>query len=112
LSPTAVLAGAAYAAFYLWNGVGWPLRKQVLHSRVDSSRRSTTVSASSFALMLGGITGSLLLPLLTELTSLTIGFASAGALLLVSAALSLRLPAATPPTPLPPVPADEEVLAP
>jgi MFS family permease len=54
LAPTAVLAGAAYAAFYLWNGAGWPLRKQVLHSRVDASRRSTTVSASSFALMLGG----------------------------------------------------------
>jgi hypothetical protein len=112
LSPTAVLAGAAYAAFYLWNGAGWPLRKQVLHSRVDSSRRSTTVSASSFALMLGGITGSLLLPLLTEVTSLTIGFASAGALLLVSAALSLRLPDATPPTEPDAVPADEQVLAP
>lgn len=112
LSPTAVLAGAAYAAFYLWNGAGWPLRKQVLHSRVDSSRRSTTVSASSFALMLGGITGSLLLPLLTELTSLTIGFASAGVVLLVSAALSLRLPDDTAPTLPAPVPAEEEVLAP
>lgn len=112
LSPTAVLAGAAYAAFYLWNGAGWPLRKQVLHSRVDSSRRSTTVSASSFALMLGGITGSLLLPLLTELTSLTIGFASAGVLLLVSAALSLRLPDDTPPTQPAPISAEEEVLAP
>jgi MFS family permease len=112
LSPTAVLAGTAYAAFYLWNGAGWPLRKQVLHSRVDSSRRSTTVSASSFALMLGGITGSLLLPLLTEVTSLTIGFASAAVLLLVSAALSLRLPEVTPPEPPAPVPAEEEVLAP
>jgi MFS family permease len=92
LAPTAVLAGAAYAAFYLWNGAGWPLRKQVLHSRVDASRRSTTVSASSFALMLGGITGSLLLPVLAQRTSLTTGFAATALLLLVSAALSLRLP--------------------
>jgi predicted MFS family arabinose efflux permease len=115
LSPTTVLAGAAYAAFYLWNGAGWPLRKQVLHSRVDSSRRATTVSASSFALMLGGITGSLLLPLLTELTSLTVGFASAGVLLLVSSALSLRLPEDTRPGQVAqpaPVPTRDEVLAP
>jgi predicted MFS family arabinose efflux permease len=94
LAPTAVLAGLAYAAFYLWNGAGWPLRKQVLHSRVDSSMRSTTVSASSFALMLGGIAGSLLLPLLVEQTSLTAGFATTAAVLLVSAGLSLRLPRA------------------
>jgi len=96
LAPTAVLAGAAYAAFYLWNGAGWPLRKQVMHSRVDSSKRATTVSASSFALMLGGITGSLTLPLLTDWTSLAVGFAAAGVLLLVSAALSLRLPGVNP----------------
>ena len=111
LSPTAVLAGTAYAAFYLWNGAGWPLRKQVLHSRVDSSRRATTVSASSFALMLGGITGSLLLPLLTELTSLTTGFAAAGVLLLVSAGLSLRLPANSVPLVAAPAVAMEEVVA-
>ena len=92
LAPTAVLAGGSYGAFYLWNGAGWPLRKQVLHSRVDSSKRVTTVSASSFALMLGGIAGSLLLPPLTELTSLTTGFAAAAVLLLASAGLSLRLP--------------------
>ena len=96
LSPTAVLAGAAYAVFYLWNGAGWPLRKQLLHSRVDSSKRATTVSASSFAVMLGGITGSLTLPLLTDWTSLSVGFAAAGVLLLVSAALSLRLPSDSP----------------
>ena len=112
LSPTAVLAGAAYATFYLWNGAGWPLRKQLLHSRVDSSKRSTTVSASSFAVMLGGITGSLTLPLLTDWTSLSVGFAAAAVLLVVSAVLSLRLPDATPPTEPAPVPADEQVLAP
>ena len=112
LSPTAVLAGTAYAAFYLWNGASWPLLKQVMHSRVDSSRRATTVSASSFALMLGGITGSLLLPLLTDLTSLTIGFAAAGVLLLVSAALSLRLPGGGTSPVAAPVVAVEDVVAP
>jgi MFS family permease len=112
LAPTAVLAGAAYAAFYLWNGAGWPLRKQVMHSRVDSSKRATTVSASSFALMLGGITGSLTLPLLTDWTSLAVGFAAAGVLLLVSAALSLRLPAHSPTSTPVSTPAEEEVLAP
>jgi len=96
LSPTAVLAGTAYAVFYLWNGAGWPLRKQVMHGRVDAARRATMVSASSFALMLGGITGSLSLPLLTDWTTLSTGFAAAGGLLLVSAALSIRLPPASP----------------
>jgi len=112
LSSTVVLACAAFAAFYLWNGAGWPLRKQVLHSRVDASRRATTVSASSFVLMLGGITGSLLLPLLTELTSLTTGFLVAGVLLLVSAGLSMRLPANPPPPPGAPATAVAEVVAP
>jgi hypothetical protein len=115
LAPTAVLAGAAYAAFYLWNGAGWPLRKQVMHSRVDSSRRATTVSASSFAVMLGGITGSLTLPVLTEWTSLSVGFAAAGVLLLVSAALSLRLPQVrqfSDSIPDTVTPAEEAVLAP
>ena len=115
LAPTAVLAGAAYAAFYLWNGAGWPLRKQVMHSRVDSSRRATTVSASSFAVMLGGITGSLTLPVLTDWTSLSVGFAAAGVLLLVSAALSLRLPQVRRSSERLPdtvTPAEEAVLAP
>ena len=96
LAGTVVLAGAAYAFFYFWNGAGWPLRKQLMHGRVDASRRATTVSASSFSLMLGGITGSIALPLLTDATSLSVGFATSGVLLLVLAALSARLPAAAP----------------
>jgi len=93
LAETVLLTGTAYAFFYLWNGAGWPLRKQLMHGRVDASKRATTVSASSFALMLGGITGSIALPLLTDATSLPVGFATAGVLLLVLAALSARLPA-------------------
>jgi MFS family permease len=96
LAGTVVLAGAAYALFYLWNGAGWPLRKQLMHGRVDASKRATTVSASSFSLMLGGITGSIALPALTDATSLSVGFAAAGALLLLLAGLSARLPAAGP----------------
>lgn len=98
LTTTVLLAGVAYAAFYLVNAIGWPLRQQLMHSRVDASRRSTTVSAKSFALMLGGITGSLLIPALAEATSFTGAFLAAAGALLVACLLSLRLP----PGPIPP----------
>jgi MFS family permease len=86
------LAGLAFAAFYLTNATAWPLWKELLHRRVGAGQRSTTLSASSLALMLGGLCGSLLVPRLAEAAGVPAGFwAAAGAALLVGlVSLGLR----------------------
>ena len=91
LAPGVFLAGGAYAAFYLVNGGAWPLRQQLLHEQTTSAQRSTTVSAASLALMLGGMLGSLLLPRLAEATGTEAGFAAAAVGLLLIAAVSIGL---------------------
>lgn len=96
------VAAVAFAAFYLCNGLGWPLRQQLMHRRVESRQRATTVSASSFALMLGGICGGLVIPRLAEAATLAVGFWASVVPMLLSVLLSLRLehapaPAAEPP---------------
>ena len=90
-SAGVVLAGVAYTAFYLLNGASWPLRKRFLHDAVPSAQRATMVSAGSLALQLGGITGDLLMPRIADAASLPVAFAVAAAVLVASAALSLRL---------------------
>ncbi|SOC46455.1 Predicted arabinose efflux permease, MFS family [Blastococcus aggregatus] len=90
-APGVVPAAVAYAAFYLLNGAAWPSRKQVMHDRTTSAQRSTTVSASSLALMLGGMLGSLTIPRLADGAGLPTGLlAGAGGMLLL-ALLSLGL---------------------
>lgn len=85
LAPTVLVAAVAYALFYLFNGGGWPLRQQLMHEQTTSAQRSTTVSAKSLALMLGGMLGSLLLPRLAEAAGNPAAFlAAAGALLLIA----------------------------
>jgi MFS family permease len=87
LAPGVAVAAVAYALFYLFNGGGWPLRQQLMHEQTTSSQRSTTVSAKSLALMLGGMLGSLLLPKLAEVAGNPAGFlAAAGGLLLMAVA--------------------------
>ena len=87
-----LLVGAGVALLYLAHGAVWPLLSAVLHSRVTAAQRSTTVSAMSLSMMLGGTTGSLVLPLLAARTSTRTAFAAAAAVLLLSALLCLRLP--------------------
>ena len=85
LAPGVAVAAVAYAACYLCNGAGWPLRTQVLHEQTASSRRSTTVSATSLALMLGGLLGSLALPRPAEAAGTPAALlAAAGAALLIA----------------------------
>ncbi|MGY1771510.1 MFS transporter [Blastococcus sp. SYSU D00813] len=86
------VAGAACAAFYLANAAAWPLRQRLLHTRVGAGSRSTTVSAMSVALMVGGIAGSLVMPRLGELLGLPWCLALTAVPLVAIAALSLRLP--------------------
>lgn len=91
-TEAAVLAGIAFAVYYTAHGVCWPLLTAVSHSRVTAAHRSTTVSAVSLAMALGGIAGSLLLPLLAGRTSTDTAFGVLGGIVLLTAALCLRLP--------------------
>ncbi len=86
-----VEAAVAFALFYLFNGAGWPLRQQLLHEQTTSAQRSTTVSATSFALMLGGGLGSLLIPRLAEVSGNAAGFLAGAGALAVIAVVSLGL---------------------
>lgn len=91
VAPGVVVAGVAFALFYLCNGGSWPLRQQLLHEQTTSVQRSTTVSATSLALMLGGMLGSLLLPRLAEAGGNPAGFLAAAGALLLMAGVSLWL---------------------
>jgi MFS family permease len=99
LAPGVVVAAVAYALFYLFNGGGWPLRQQLMHEQTTSSQRSTTVSAKSLALMLGGMLGSLLLPRLAEVAGNPAGFLAAAAALVLMAVASLWLRPSRPAAP-------------
>jgi hypothetical protein len=92
LAPGVVLAAVAYSAFYLLNAAAWPLRKQLMHDQTTSSQRATTVSASSLALMVGGLLGNLLLPRLADTAGLPAGLlaGAGGMLLLTVVSLGLR----------------------
>jgi MFS family permease len=93
LAPAVVLAAVAYSLFYLCNAAAWPLRQQLMHHQTTASQRSTTISAKSLALMLGGLLGNLLLPRLADVAGLPAGLlAGAGAMLLIAAvSLGLRV---------------------
>jgi len=98
LAPGVFVAGVAYALFYLFNGGGWPLRQRLMHEQTTSSQRSTTVSAKSLALMLGGMVGSLLIPRLAEAAGYPVGFLAGAAALVLLGAVSLGLRPARPAT--------------
>ncbi|MCF6508786.1 MFS transporter [Blastococcus sp. MG754426] len=91
VAPTTVVAAAAFAVFYLFNGGSWPLRQQLMHDQTTASQRSTTVSAKSFALMLGGLAGNLLHPRIAEGAGNPAAFLAAAAAMLLIAAVSLGL---------------------
>lgn len=95
-SASLVLAAVAYCAFFLANGVSWPLRRQLLHARVDASVRSTTLSAWSLCLQLGGIGGALVIPQLAERAGNRAAFGAAAVVLVVACAVALRLPRVAP----------------
>ena len=85
-----LLAGGALV-FYLCNGAAWPLRKALLHARVDAGQRATMVSASSLALQLGGIVSNTVQARIYAAFGPGWAFATAALVLLALAALSLRL---------------------
>ena len=88
----AVLAGGAYAVFYAANGAAWPLLHATGHGRVTASHRTTMLSAISLAVALGGVTASVVLPRVAELSSLKTGFLATAGAAALGGVLSLRLP--------------------
>ena len=84
------LAGL-FAAFYATNAAAWPLWKQLLHGQVGAGSRATTLSASSLALQVGALGGSLLGTRLAEAAGTGAGFLAAAAALLVVGLVSVGL---------------------
>jgi MFS family permease len=91
LAPGVVVAAVAFAVFYLFNGAASPLRQRMLHDQTTASQRSTTISAKSMALMLGGLSGNLLVPRLAEVAGPPAGLLAGAGAMLVLAAVSLGL---------------------
>jgi MFS family permease len=99
LAPGVAVAAVGYALFHLCNGCGWPLRAQLLHEQTTSAQRATTVSATSLALMLGGLLGSLVLPRLAEVAGNPAGLLTSAVAALLIALVSLGLRPRRPGTP-------------
>ncbi len=86
-----LVLGCLFAVFYVSNAAAWPLWKAVLHGRVTAGRRATALSASSLALQLGALVGTLVLARLAEGPGLAAGFLAAAGALLLTALVSLGL---------------------
>lgn len=84
------LAGL-FASFYATNAAAWPLWKQLLHGQVGAGSRATTLSASSLALQVGALGGSLLGTRLAEAAGTGAGFLAAAAALLAVGLVSVGL---------------------
>jgi MFS family permease len=84
------LAAAGFVLSYVIGGVPGPLTTEVMHERVDATRRATLVSVGSLALQMGALTGSLLVPRLAQWAGFPYGWAMATLALLVAAALTAR----------------------
>ena len=89
---TVVLAGAAYAGYYLAGAASGPLLHAVLHSRVGADRRATVLSAESLALQTGGAISSVAMPLVVTRGGTGTAFALVGAVVASCALVALRLP--------------------
>ncbi|MGY1716671.1 MFS transporter [Geodermatophilus sp. SYSU D01106] len=87
---------ALFAVFYVGNAAAWPLWKSVLHGRVGAGRRATALSASSFALQIGALGGSLGLARLADAAGLSAGFLGAAVAALLTGLVSLGLRSRSP----------------
>ena len=92
LGATVWLLALGGLLFYAVNGAAFPLRRQLLHTRVGAAQRATVVSVSSLALQLGGLVAMQGQARLYDAAGAGWAFGSAAALMLVLAAVSLLLP--------------------
>ena len=86
-----LIVATLYIAFYLFAGVAGPLNNDTLHHRVGAEQRATLLSVVSLAQMLGGLGSTLLVPTLAAV-SFGLGWATAGAVVLIGAILLAMLP--------------------
>ena len=86
-----LIVAALYIAFYLFAGVAGPLNNDTLHHRVGAEQRATLLSVVSLAQMLGGLGSNLLVPTLAAV-SFGLGWATAGAVVLIGAILLAMQP--------------------
>ncbi|MBM7807862.1 putative MFS family arabinose efflux permease [Geodermatophilus bullaregiensis] len=86
-----VVLGCLFAVFYVTNAAAWPLWKQVMHGQVGEGRRATALSASSLALQVGALGGTLGLARLAEAAGTGAALQAAGAALVLVAVTSLGL---------------------
>lgn len=91
LADAVALLGVGFAAFYLCSGAGWPLRQQLLHTRVGTAHRSSMVSVMSLMLQFGGLLTNQIAPRLFTVDPV-LAFGAAAGLLLLLAGVTLRLP--------------------
>ena len=90
-----LLVAALYVAFYLFAGLAGPLNNETLHQRVEADQRATLLSVVSLAQMSGGLLSNLLVPAIAAV-SFGLGWAVAGAVVLVGAVLLALLPRTVP----------------
>lgn len=90
LAGTVPVAAAGFGGFYVLVGVLDPLHRELLHSQVGSAQRSSLLSLDSFALQVGAIASSLVLPALAQARGIPVAWGAAAAVLTVGGAFYLR----------------------
>ncbi|GLW06261.1 hypothetical protein Misp01_13910 [Microtetraspora sp. NBRC 13810] len=94
--PGMVATAAAYVVIYAALSAVGVLRSEMMHRRVASGRRATLMSVSSLQLQFGGMTSSLALGWLTAQLGIGGTWGVVAVVVLVSAALFVRLPEVSP----------------
>ncbi|SDL47097.1 MFS transporter [Nonomuraea jiangxiensis] len=93
-----VSAGLAYVTLFVGLSVTGLLCLELTHKAVTAAERTTVASTSSLFLQSGGIVGNLTLGALAAQAGVAPAWALAGTVLLASALLFVRMPAAVPAT--------------
>ncbi len=91
-SAFAVVA-AMYVGVYVFAGIAGPLKNEALHQRVDAGQRATLLSVASLVQMLGGLVGSLVIPVVA-VGGFGLAWLLAGGVVLMGATLLAFLPVA------------------
>jgi hypothetical protein len=90
-----VLAGLAYCLLFAGLGAAFPAQAQLLHDRVEPAERATVLSVQSLLMQVAGAVGLPVIGWQAARHGIGVGYALAAAVLVLSAALFLRLRAGT-----------------
>lgn len=89
-----VPAALGFGLYYAAHGAAWPLWAAVMHSRVRSEIRATTISGVSFALSAGGLVGNLGIAWIVSISNPSVGFVALAGVAVMCGLVSLALPEA------------------